>query len=307
MQPGIRFLIIGASGFIGQEVLHALGPGRAVGTYKKRAFDGGIFFDAQTMRLTQLPIEIEGRFTHGIILMMNATIDACARDPLGSWDVNVRAVMDMVNDLRAAGVIPVFASSDGVFDGRTGGYSEEDTLCPIINYGRHKAVIEWYMRSLPQPWLIARLAKIVGLTPGPHSLIGGWMDDLRLGRKLRCASDQRFSPAGVSDIARALVVLAERGATGMYNLGGPQVLSRLELLEMLVRHIQARAPLAVDITSCSINDLNFAELRPLDTSLDSRKAYAKLGFVFRTMDSLCDEAAGMFIQSRTAHKAVRAN
>jgi len=97
-------------------------------------------------------------------------------------------------------------------------------------------------------------------------------------------------------VVRGIFVLAESGATGLFNLGGPQPLSRLELLEMLVARICARTQLATDITACSIHDFDFLERRPLDTSLDSRKAYAAVGFTFRTMNSLCDEAAKLFVQ-----------
>jgi dTDP-4-dehydrorhamnose reductase len=296
MLDNVRFLIIGASGFIGQEVLQLLRPKRAVGTFNSHSFPGGVHFDACTMRLSKLPIDLNGQFTHGLILISNPLIDDCARDPKRSWDMNVRAIIDIVSDLRSAGIVPVFASSDAVFDGRTGGYDEDAPLCPIVTYGRHKAVVEWYLRTLPRPWIIARMSKTVSTGAGGRSIIGGWMGDLRAGRTLRCARDQRFSPADVADVANALVVLAERGATGVFNLGGPHTLSRLELLEMLVRHIRVYTPLQTDITACSIHDFGFAERRPLDTSLNSCSAYATLGFAFRDMDSLCSEAAKLYVQ-----------
>jgi len=105
----------------------------------------------------------------------------------------------------------------------------------------------------------------------------------------------QFSPASVKDVVRALVALAEGDATGLFNLGGPQAFSRLELLEMLVRHIRVHMPLVTDITPCSIHDFGFAERRPPRTSLDSRKAYTALDFSFQTMDSVCAEAARLFV------------
>jgi dTDP-4-dehydrorhamnose reductase len=296
MPENTRSLIIGASGFIGRELLRVLGPKRAVGTYNTHSFSGGLHFDACTMRLSKLPIDLKGYFTHGVILISNPLIDDCAREPQRSWDMNVRATIDIVEELRAAGIVPVFASSDAVFDGNTGGYGEDAPLSPIVTYGRHKAVVEWYLRTLPQPWMIARMSKTISTGAGRRSLIGGWMDDLHAGRPLRCARDQRFSPGDVTDVAKALVTLAERGETGVFNLGGPHPLSRFELLEILVRHIRAYTPLQTDITACSIHDFGFAERRPLDTSLDSRKAYATLGFEFRDMDWLCSEAAKLYVE-----------
>ena len=56
----------------------------------------------------------------------------------------------------------------------------------------------------------------------------------------------QFSPASVRDVVGALVALAEGGATGSFNLGGPQAFSGLELLEMLVRHIRVYVSLVTD-------------------------------------------------------------
>jgi hypothetical protein len=92
----------------------------------------------------------------------------------------------------------------------------------------------------------------------------------------------QFSPASVKDVVRALVALAEVGATGLFNLGGPQAFSGFELLEMLVCHIRVHMLLVTDITSCSIHDFGFAKRRPLRTSPDSRKAYTALDFSFQT-------------------------
>ncbi len=290
----MRAMIVGASGFIGQELLRLLGPDQALGTYRSKPFPGGIRFDAQTMRLPQLPVELAGNFTHGIILIANATMDECARDPERSWDMNVRAVIDLVHDLRAAGIVPVFASSDAVFDGRLGNYREDDEPCPILTYGRHKAEVERFFRTLPGPWLVLRMSKTVGIRPGWHALIGEWLEDLRAGRVLRCAQDQRFAPADVSDVGRGIMEFARRNITGLFNLGGPHPMSRLELLELLVQEVSRLVPIRPQIVPCSIRDFPFLEPRPLDTSLDSAKAQALLSFRFRTMKALCADAARAF-------------
>lgn len=295
----VKFLVIGASGFVGRELLRALGPGRALGTFSSHPIPGAVHFDARTMRLTDLNVPL-GAFTHGIILLANASIDGCARDPKSAWDLNVRAVTGIVNDLHAAGVIPVFASSDAVFDGIAGNYTENSPLSPTLTYGRHKAAVEAYVQSLPGPWIVVRLSKTVASTSGTHSLIGEWLDDFRAGKPIKCARDQRFAPASVTDVVKALIALGERRLTGLYNCGGPDALSRLELLQNLVRRIRENQTFDPDISACSIRDLPFAEPRPLDTSLISTKLYQAVGFSFKRMDAVCAESAAEFSRDRIA-------
>jgi dTDP-4-dehydrorhamnose reductase len=294
-----KFLVIGASGFVGREFLRAVGAERALGTFSSHPFPGAVHFDARTMRLADLGVPL-GSFSHGIILLANASIDGCARDPRSAWDLNVRAATGIVNDLQEAGVIPVFASSDAVFDGVTGGYTEASPLSPTLTYGRHKAAVEAYLQALPGPWIIARLSKTVAATSGIHSLIGEWLDDFRAGKPIKCARDQRFAPAAVADVVRALIALAERRLTGLYNCGGPDALSRLELLQNLVRQIRETQTFDPVISECSIRDLPFAEPRPLDTSLVSTKLYQALGSSFKRMDAVCAESAAEFFRNRVA-------
>jgi dTDP-4-dehydrorhamnose reductase len=154
--------------------------------------------------------------------------------------------------------------------------------------------VEAYVQSLPGPWLIARLSKTVAATSGTHSLIGEWLDDFRAGRPIKCARDQRFTPAAVGDVVKALITLGERRLTGLYNCGGPDAVSRLELLQNLVRRIRENQTFDPDIAACSIRDLPFAEPRPLDTSLVSTKLYQALGFSFKRMDAVCAESAAEF-------------
>jgi dTDP-4-dehydrorhamnose reductase len=92
-------------------------------------------------------------------------------------------------------------------------------------------------------------------------------------------------------VVRAIAEFTSRGITGLYNLGGPRAMSRLELVELLAQHLFTHTPIRPQIVPCSIRDFDFLEPRPLDTSLDSGKAFALLSFAFRTMEELCKNIA----------------
>lgn len=286
-----RFLIIGASGFLGANLYARLGPERAAATYYQRPITGGVFFDAGKMRLLDTFLGGEHCFTHAFLMHGITKIDACARDPLGTSKVNVDSFKQIIDDLLAAGVVPIFPSSDAVFDGSRGMWTEEDAPNPILTYGRQKAAVERYLMGINSPWIIARVSKVVGTAPGPQSVTGEWINNIEAGETIRCASDQVFSPAYVGDVVDALIRLGEGNFTGIFNVCGPRPLSRWDLLNLLINEIRRYRSVGSRIISCSIRDFPFPEARPLDTSMSPKKLYSALDTTFEDMEMVCRRAA----------------
>ncbi|MGH8671272.1 MAG: SDR family oxidoreductase [Burkholderiales bacterium] len=285
-----RYLIIGASGFIGARLLSHLGPDNAVATYCNRPVAGGVYFAAVNMRLSDTVLKQHNRLTHAFVLHGITNIDACARDPQGTARVNVVSVCAVIDDLIERKIVPVFASSDAVFDGSRGMWTEEDPVNPILTYGRHKAQVERYLQEKSSPWLVARLAKVAGTVIGHVDILGGWMDKLESGAEIRCARDQVFSPLGVDDAVEAMLSLAEGGHSGLFHVCGPEPVARLQLLQMLIEEVGKYREQRARIIPCSIRDFDFDEPRPFDISMSPRKLYAILGRSLDDPREICRKA-----------------
>ena len=115
--------------------------------------------------------------------------------------------------------MPIYASTEYVFDGTHGAWRETDEPHPSTQYGIQKLEVERRLLADPRRSLIVRLSRVVGTERGTHSVLGPWLDEISAGKTIRCATDQVFSPADVRDIAGALIRLAGSGATGLYHLG----------------------------------------------------------------------------------------
>jgi dTDP-4-dehydrorhamnose reductase len=299
-----RYLIIGASGFVGASLNSFLGPANALATYHSRPIAGGVAFNAAGMRLAESVLKHHKGLTHAFVLFGVTAIDACARDPQGTAGVNVASVRAVIDDLMAYGITPVFASSDAVFDGSRGMRTEEDTPHPVLTYGRHKVEIEEYLKNSGSRYTIARLSKVVSADPGTHSLLADWIERLESGSPIRCAHDQIMSPAYIDDVVTALIGLAQNNLAGIFNVCGPRPITRFEFLQTLVREIQHYRQIRPDITMCSIRDFPFAEARPLDTSMSPAKLYRALGLTFADMETVCRRVAMQRYGSSTRSEAL---
>lgn len=286
-----RYLIIGASGFVGRRLYSVLGPARAVATYYNRPFEGGVAYDAGKMTLRDAVLKGRSVFSHAFVLHGITNIDACARDPQGTGRVNVEGTCRAIDELIEAGITPVFASSDAVFDGSRGLWTEEDATHPVLTYGRQKVEVERHLEGAGAPHLVIRPGKVVGAIPAPGDMLGEWVEKLESGAAIRCAHDQVLTPVAVDDLVAALIALAEGGHTGLFHAAGPRPVRRDELLQALAEEIGRYRKITPRIARCSLNDFAFAEARPLDNSMSSRKLYQVLGREFEDYRATCRRLA----------------
>ena len=272
-----RALVIGASGFIGGRLVAMLGPDRALGTWSSRSTEGLVRFDATRSRLGDLLRAAPGPFSHVIIPLAIANPDRCADDPVATAFINVDRIKLLMEDAWAASLVPIFLSTDYVFDGTRGLRTEKELQTPITEYGRQKATVERWLQGRTEPWLAARLSKVVSGDTDAQSVLGPWINDVLAGRSMRSATDQIFSPIWLDDLCRALIHLCETDCRGILNVAGPEAISRYDLNQML---LDAVASLGVSTEArlfpCSLAEIPFREPRPLNTSLSIEKLNALL-------------------------------
>jgi dTDP-4-dehydrorhamnose reductase len=282
---------MGASGFIGAHLYSRLGPERALATYHRAAVPGGVYFDAGHMKLADSILRGDHGLTHAFLLHGIGKLDECARDPAGTAKVNVEGMQRTIDELAAAGIKIIFTSSDAVFDGSRGSWTEDDPTHPVLTYGRQKVAVEQHLMRMSVPWVIARLSKVVGADPGDHSLFGEWIRKIQGAETIRCARDLTFAPIHVEDVVTALIGLAREELTGVYNVCGPRSMTRLDLLEMFAAEVSKHSNAGIDVVPCSIRDFPFLEPRPIDGSMRADKLYRALGIRFQDMELVCARIA----------------
>ena len=294
-------LLLGASGFFGPALCDAFGSAGAVATHFSHANAGSLYFDARSTLLADLISRLPSKPAAAVILLGITNIDACARDPSGTAEINVRSIIRVIGELRALGITPVFASSDGVFGGTRALWTEEDAAHPILEYGRQKLTVERYLSSLAPPWLIVRLPKLLARDSNPRCMLTGWIEALGRQEKIVCATDQYFTPAAAADAAQAIAILVRSKAQGLFHLGGPERLSRRALLGAVLNEYRQFATPRAAIVECSLHDIPVFEPRPLDTSLSSERFAREFDYRFHPASAV----ARMAVQAHFSGRQVQ--
>ena len=172
-------------------------------------------------------------------------------------DVNTVGSESVARAAAAVGARLVHLSTDVVFDGRKGTpYVESDPVSPLTGYGRAKAEAETRVAAAHPGGLLVRTSLLYGgAEPSKHELAAR-------DAALTFFTNEIRSPIQVTDLAQALLELAELDVAGPLHVAGADDVSRAEFAEL--------------IAGAAVQTGLAPETRPLDCSLDSSRARALL-------------------------------
>jgi dTDP-4-dehydrorhamnose reductase len=278
-------LITGASGFVGGN-LARLASAR-VNTYAIRhsapvELSGLQAIEECDLRDSKQVERVVRGFAPDVIVHTAAlaNVEYCARHRNLAHQVNVLGTKNIAFAAQQSKCRLIYLSSDLVFRGEKGCYSEEDKPAPLCHYGKTKLEGEKIVASRCCSYCIARVALVYGWSANTSKCFTESMiDNLKQGRESRLFVDEYRSPVCVTDLCYVLLEMAERqDLLGTYHVSGPQRASRYEFGVELSNVFGFPTEL---IRPASSADILPSEGRPKDCSLKNRKIVRALGFSFQ--------------------------
>ncbi len=281
-------LIIGIDGLIGKALWsffkeHSI---QVVGTCRQKNRTDALYFDLEHSDPESL-CPLADSITHVLIPAAIPNIAECERNPDKTSLCNVTKTVQLAQYCWARGIKTVLFSTDYVFDGISGNYSEADLPNPLNEYGRQKAELEKQALACPPEMsLILRLTKVYNVEKPGVGLLEEMKLKLRQGETIRAAKDQIFSPVYLEDVIQGIYTLMLRQAHGVYHLGGPESWSRYDLACSIAKSIQA--PLSL-VEPISLSNLGEKFKRPLKTDLCCDKFHQATGLTFKKTSDLISQ------------------
>ncbi len=235
----MRILLTGATGFIGAHLGETLARSHDV---LGIAWSAPELPDFQTQRvdltereaarklLTDFPAEL---VIHAAA--MSRVID-CEAQASRAEEINVHSTQRLAEHAAARGARLVFFSSDMVFPGEAGYYTEQNNPSPRNVYGRTKLRAEKAVLAASSRNLVLRLNLVIGKSAGlGTSFTDRILTDIRTDGKAALFVDQFRSPIHVRSVVSAVEKLMNSEISGVLHLGGPQRLRRAEIGRALCR------------------------------------------------------------------------
>jgi len=201
-------------------------------------------------------------------------VDLCEKERGLAWQVNVGAVENLAYAAKIVGAKMIHLSTDYVFDGKSGPYSEADRPNPISYYGRTKLASENLLLTSGVQSTIIRTMVLYGLGINVKSNFALWVhNNLKDGKTIRVVDDQFGNPTFADDLAYAILKIIELERTGIYHIAGADIVSRYDFALSLADVFKFNKKLITPVKSSIFKQ---PAPRPLKSGLIILKAQTEL-------------------------------
>ncbi len=162
----------------------------------------------------------------------------------------------------------IHISTDYIFDGINGPYSENDKSNPINNYGLSKLNGEKIALEMAQKLVLIR-ANVIFDLDSKSSFLDWVIKSLKNKKEISVVNDQYGNPIWSFDLAKMIYQIIKNKKTGIFNIGTDKIISRYEFAKMIAKEWQLDSNLIKPISTDILKEKNkkYIAPRPLNSGL----------------------------------------
>ncbi|KXK23447.1 MAG: dTDP-4-dehydrorhamnose reductase [Chloroflexi bacterium OLB15] len=284
---GMNVIVTGAKGQLGQTLLRVL---RRETDWALSAMTRSHFFTLGTMSSINPLSKASWREAlattgwHPDVIINAAAmtnVNHCETHREEAWQSNAQLAETVTQVARIFDARVVQISTDYVFDGVAGPYTEEHKPNPINYYGRTKLAAENICAHSGVHAAIVRTMWLYGYTDGLKMNFPEWVRD-RLSNEthIDVINDEFGNPTLMEDLAYAVFQIIEKNISGIINVAGTERMSRLELAMAVAEAFELDSTFIHSVTA---DELGRTAPRPMRSGLITLKAKSLIGLQARSL------------------------
>ena len=270
-----KLLITGTSGLLGNKIVEVAKHNyEVIPTHNTKPLHS----NSLKLEITNLneTLSIFNKLEPNIVIhaASETNVDKCETEKEHAWKTNVEGTRNIAEACRKVNAKLVFISTDYVFDGEKGLYTEEDCPNPINHYGITKLEAEKQVINNCSNYAILRTSVLYGWHPLKMNFATWVISKLEKNQEIAVVEDHFNTPTLADNLAEMAIEVAERNLQGLFHASGCERISRFELAKEIAR--------AFNLNSDLIKPLRMSELkawvakRPRDSSLSTEKIQKQL-------------------------------
>jgi dTDP-4-dehydrorhamnose reductase len=203
-----------------------------------------------------------------------ALLDECEADPPLAEQINTHFPSKLAALAHKRDIRLMHLSTDTVFDGVRGDYTEEDQPNPLSVYARTKLAGERAVADANPNAIISRVNLFGWSLSGKRNLAEWFFYNLQSGKQVMGFTDIYYCPLFVNDLAQLLLKMLENGLRGLYHVVSSQCSSKYDFAVALAERFNLDAGL---VLPTSVNEADLAAQRSPRLILRSDKLAKALG------------------------------
>ncbi len=211
-----------------------------------------------------------------------ANMEACESNPDQAQLVNAELPGIIAEVCGRHSVKMIQISTDAVFDGIKGDFTEEDATNPLSIYARTKRDGENSVLSANAEALVARVNFYGWSASGKRSLAEIFVSNLLAGKQMQGFTDVTFCPMNILNLSDLLVEAAGLDLKGIYHMVGAEPMSKYEFGRRIAQKFEFDPEL---IKPVSIQESGLKAVRSPNLSLSTEKLRQALGHELPAFDA----------------------
>jgi len=227
----MKILIIGASGLLGGQLVKDFSrKNEVLGVDKNNKIEGVAYLDLLQKERIQATFQ---EFKPEVVILSAAitAVDWSEQNKDLVWNVNVEAVKEVAVAAKKQGTFLTFYSTDYIFNGKEGPYSEEAKPDPINFYGKTKLEAEQIIQKELNRSLVIRTCSIYGYQKKGKNFAMQALNSLRAKESFKAFHDQFGTPTYVEGLSGITLNLINGKKEGIFNVVGPDYVNRVQFSE----------------------------------------------------------------------------
>jgi len=210
-------------------------------------------------------------------------IGKCEADKKTARDINTGVVENLVKICKVLESHLITLSSEQIFDGARGPYTEDDKPNPVNYYGKSKLAAENVCIIEKIKHTIIRTTGVYGYSSHKKpDFVTSLLETLDSNKEFSAATDQFSNPVYSEDIAQAILKIILKGRTGIYNAGGGEWLSTYEFARKTAKLFGLSDEL---IKPTKYNEIYPSLHLPVKAGLVNLKSETDLGIRFSNLEN----------------------
>jgi dTDP-4-dehydrorhamnose reductase len=273
-----RILVIGAKGMLGKDLVEILRSSSRVDQH----LDWEVFgwdieeIDIQEEKNTVTKIE---SLRPNIVINIAAytNVDGCESHDEKAFAINAEGMRHVALGALRCRAKVVYLSTDYIFDGKKREpYLEDDPPHPLSVYGRSKLRGEQYVQEMVEDALIVRTQWLYGKYG--NNFVASVLRQAREKKVLSIVNDQVGSPTYTIDLSRAISVLIQCDARGVFHVANSDLCTWFVFGQEILKLSGMEEVRIVPISS---EELGRPATRPLYSVLNTEKLKRETGMTLR--------------------------
>ncbi len=285
-----KILITGANGLLGQKILQTLHQHPdfeicATSRTKKQSPLSDFKFVKLDLTHHESFRKLMQTFQPDLVVHTAAMTQPndCEKFPDKCLEINTKTVEYLAESCLKHNRFLLHLSTDFVFDGKKGMYTEEDEPNPINFYGVAKYEAEQIIQHIGVRAAIVRPCLVYGITQNmSRSNLILWIKrSLEMHQHIKVVSDQFRTPTLAEDLAWGCRLILEREAEGIFHLAGKDGVTPYQIALQIAEYFRYNKSYLTEVTQDTFPEI---AQRPLKTGLNIQKAQRELGYSPRSFD-----------------------